>query len=292
MKPVPSQLEKEYSSRGPLHQFRFKEATAFHCFRCGTTKKSKLITVYSEDWNRQLCNGCYGRLLSIYNIKSGAGTDDEKAAALADLLLSLFDRDQLQESERLFRLSEQRGQYLTDRAIKFVATAEHLSRTLEGVSDLDWSPATIGLCKAFEVEVHERLIKPLVKATDSLDLTEDLKDKDLVRVAKFCKNPSSHPPELGTFAYFLHVAITSEHRRLSSALTRAFLGITSSWAMSKWIVDPNGLHVDLLKLTRQYRNRAAHTEELTRDDYDSCREFVVGNTGILWQLLRATQPHK
>jgi hypothetical protein len=189
-------------------------------------------------------------------------------------------------------LSEHRGQYLTNRAVKFVATAEHLSHVLENISDLDWSPATIGLCKAFEVEIGERLVNPLAKAVGSLDLADDLRDRDLSRVAKFCKNPASHPPELGTFAHFLHAAITSEQRRTSSTLTKAFLRMNSSWAMSKWIIDPNGLHAALLKLTRQYRNRAAHTEELTREDYDSCREFVIGNTGILWQLLRATQPHK
>jgi hypothetical protein len=292
MKNVPSQIEKEYPSRGPLHQFRFKEATAFHCFRCGTSKKSKLITIYNDDWSRQLCNGCYGRLLSIYDVKIGTRTDDEKAVALAELLLSLFNRDQVRESERLFRLSEQRGRYLTERAVKFVATAEHLSRVLEEVVNLDWSPATIGLCKAFEFEIGERLVKPLAQAVSSLDLSADLQDKDLTRVAKFCKNPAAHPPELGTFAHFLHAAITSEHRRASSTLTKAFLQISSSWAMPTWILDPSGLYTALLKLTRQFRNRAAHTEELTREDYNNCRDFVIGEAGILWHLLRATQQHK
>lgn len=72
--PVPSSIVKQYPSRGPMQQFRFKEATAFRCFRCGSTKTSKLIVVYGQDWNRRLCNGCYGRLLSIYEIKSGTAT--------------------------------------------------------------------------------------------------------------------------------------------------------------------------------------------------------------------------
>ena len=75
MQPVPSTLTKTYPKRGPLQQFRFAEGTAFKCFRCGDTKKSKLITVYSGDWSRKLCNGCYGRLLSLYEIKAGTGTD-------------------------------------------------------------------------------------------------------------------------------------------------------------------------------------------------------------------------
>jgi len=65
LQPIPSQIEKEYPLRCPLCQYRFKEATAFHCFRCGVSKKAKLITIYAHDWNRRLCNGCYGRLLSI-----------------------------------------------------------------------------------------------------------------------------------------------------------------------------------------------------------------------------------
>jgi len=31
---------------------------------------SKLITVYRGDWSKRLCNSCYGRLLSIYEIKA------------------------------------------------------------------------------------------------------------------------------------------------------------------------------------------------------------------------------
>lgn len=101
MKPIPSQLQKEYPARGPLQQFRFKEATAFYCFRCGTSKKAKLVTIYGQDWNRRLCNGCYGRLLSIHEIKAGTGEDDEKAEALANLLLSSLNTDQKRELQRL-----------------------------------------------------------------------------------------------------------------------------------------------------------------------------------------------
>ena len=38
--------------------------TGFQCSRCNTTKKAKLVAVVSGDWNRLLCNGCYGELLS------------------------------------------------------------------------------------------------------------------------------------------------------------------------------------------------------------------------------------
>src|SRR3954454_24092716 len=75
LQPAPSTIVKTYPPRGPMQQFRFAESTAFDCFRCGQAKKSKLITVYRQDWSRRLCNGCYGRLLSIYEIKAGTAPD-------------------------------------------------------------------------------------------------------------------------------------------------------------------------------------------------------------------------
>ncbi len=292
MKPTPSELENDYPVRGPLHQFRFKEASAFHCFRCGTSKKAKLITIYNEDWNRRLCNGCYGRLLSIYNIKAGTGSDDEKATALAELLLSIFNKNQAIESERLFKLSENRGQNLSAKALRFVATSEHVSRALEGVSNLDWSSATIGLCKAFEFELIERIINPLANSTKSLKIDEDMKDKDIGRVAKYCKDTSAKPPELGVFAHFLQTIINSEKRRANSLLIKTFMEIAKSWTKSNWILDSAGLYDSLIRLTRDFRNRAAHIEELTKKDYDDCRDFIIGKSGILWQLLLATKNYK
>jgi hypothetical protein len=88
MEPVPSTITKTYAQRGPLQQLRFAESTAFRCFRCGDKKKSKLITVYNSDWSKRLCNGCYGRLLSLYEIKAGTAADDQKAEELAAALLS------------------------------------------------------------------------------------------------------------------------------------------------------------------------------------------------------------
>jgi hypothetical protein len=92
MEPVPSTVTKAYPQRGPLQQFRFAESIAFSCFRCGETKKSKLITIYSREWSKRLCNGCYGRLLSLYEIKAGTAADDQRADELASALVSLCYR--------------------------------------------------------------------------------------------------------------------------------------------------------------------------------------------------------
>jgi hypothetical protein len=69
---------KVYPSRGPLQQYRLREATAFRCFRCGRAKTSKLVTVFAESWAQLLCNGCYGWLLSVYNVKAHANDAGSK----------------------------------------------------------------------------------------------------------------------------------------------------------------------------------------------------------------------
>ena len=291
VKPAPSDIQKDYPPRGPMHQYRLSEATAFHCFRCGESKKSKLLTTYDHDWQRLLCNGCYGRLLSIYEIKAGTESDDDKAASLAALLLSLCDRDQSREAQRLFALSERRAQLLTESSLRFVATSEHLSRVLVSVSELDWSPTTIGLCKAFETEVVARIIAPLSQAVSGVALDSDIRDKDIGRVARYCADPSAaKPPELGTFAHFLRTALYSKTRRETSPLIRALFRLFASWPDSTWLTDLEGFYDAVARLTRDFRNRAAHTDVLLQSDYDSCRAFVIGPSGILWRLIHATEP--
>ena len=55
---------KTYARQGEMQLVRLAVASEFHCSRCDTTKKAKLVAVVSGDWNRLLCNGCYGELLS------------------------------------------------------------------------------------------------------------------------------------------------------------------------------------------------------------------------------------
>src|SRR5262245_49712528 len=93
MDSIPSTLTNTYSPQGPLQQFRFVDSTSFRCFRCSETKKSKLITVYSGDWSKRLCNGCHERLLSLYEIKAGTAAKDQKAEDLVAALLSAVAAD-------------------------------------------------------------------------------------------------------------------------------------------------------------------------------------------------------
>ena len=99
--PVPCPLTKVYPSRGPIQQFRFADASSFVCFRCEQAKKSKLIAVYSQDWSKCLCNGCYRHLLSIYKVKAGTQTDDARAESLGITLLAAVSADTKREAQRI-----------------------------------------------------------------------------------------------------------------------------------------------------------------------------------------------
>jgi hypothetical protein len=292
MEPVPSTVTKTYPPRGPLQQYRFAEGTAYRCLRCGETKKSKLVAVYGGEWSRKLCNGCYGRLLSLYEIKTGTAAEDHRAEQLAELLLELASVDQQRESQRLFTASDSRASSLCPEALRFIATAEYLAAQLESIPQLEWSPTVIGLCKAVELEVVHRIIRPLVAATAEQDLSVDKKDKDIGRIAAFCEEPQRKPPELGVFSHFLQTVIHSDRRRQSSRLIGCFLRAAGQWTGSTWILDAEGLHRSLAVLTSTYRNRAAHIDELSREDYRGCRELTVGAQGLLWRLVLATERHK
>jgi hypothetical protein len=292
MEPVPSTVTKTYPPRGPLQQFRFIESTAFTCFRCGEAKKSKLITTYDGDWAKRLCNGCYGRLLSLYEIKAGTAPEDQRVDALAAALLSTITLDDQRQAERLYRISERRAQLLSVEAVRFIVTAEHVAGQLQAHPLLEWSPAVIGLCKAVEAEVISRLVRPLADIASRKDLTADKNDKDLGRVAAFCADPSRKSPELGAFLHFLQTVIHSKQRRETSVLIGSFLKLTAGWTGSHWLLDPEGFYGVLALLTTNFRNRAAHIDQLDKGDYLTCQELVIGSAGALWKLLLATEREK
>lgn len=292
MKPAASDLAKTYPPRGPLQLFRFVAATAFRCFRCGETKKSKLIGVYADNWERRLCNGCYGRLLSIYEIKAGGGDVQFRADALAEMLLNAVSIDDVRRARLLLNVADRRAELLTPSSLRFVASSEFVATQFADTPALEWSPAVIGLCKAAEMELVAHLLQPLAKASGSRNLSADRADNDIGRVAAFCAEPTRKPPELGTIAHFLQTVAHSESRRATSALVRAFLGVISEWTDATWVLSPTGLQRSLARLSSEFRNPAAHTDELSEGDYRACRDLVIGGEGILWRLHLASQPHR
>ena len=210
---------------------------------------------------------------------------------MAKALLSVVDLANQRNAERLFRTSEERAKHLSPEAVRFIATAEYVAGHLQADPQLEWSPAIIGLCTAIEAEIVSRILRPLSAKASGDDLAADKADKDIGRVAAFCSDATRKPPELGTFAHFLQTFIHSQHRRVASALFRSFTSLTADWIGSHWLWEPKGLHQALTTLTSEFRNRAAHIDELSKEDYAACRDLVIGLDGMLWKLVLATERH-
>jgi hypothetical protein len=100
-----------------------------------------------------------------------------------------------------------------------------------------------------------------------------MSDEDLGRIARFC-SAAGQPPELGTLGHFLNTAIHSKRRRASSILLQSFYELVSDWPRSQWLVDEFGLEAALKRLTKEFRNPAAHIEKLNESDFSNCRNFV------------------
>lgn len=55
----------DIESDRPKEIIRLKEAEEFFCFRCNTTKKSKIKVIWNtSEGDKIICNGCYGLLIS------------------------------------------------------------------------------------------------------------------------------------------------------------------------------------------------------------------------------------
>lgn len=283
---------KTYPQRGPLCQHRLSASTGFECSRCSRSKKSKLVATILGDWQRLLCNACYGHLLSLWEIKSGELTDSEKHDELFRALQESTTRDQVEKSRRHILSRQESGKFLSQTALTMIATSEAVASGLSfRATELDWSAAIIGLCKALEVESIRLIAEPLRNATEQFDLSEDLRDRHLRRVARFCAGRSK-PPELGSLAHFLAEASAPHRNRSSSILVSSLRTLSLNWPQSDWLFSQDGFITSTRELTQKYRNPAAHTELLTIEEYKSCNELIQGNEGMLWKLHAATQSYR
>ncbi len=283
---------KTYPQRGPLCQYRLSASTGFECNRCSRSKKSKLVATILSDWQRLLCNACYGHLLSLWEIKSGELPDSEKHNELFRALQEFTTRDQVEQSRKNLLSRQEGAKLLSQPALTMIATSEAVASRLSlRATELDWSAAIIGLCKALEVESIRLIAEPLRNVTEQFDLSEDLRDGRLRRVAKFCTGRSK-PPELGSLAHFLAEASAPHRQRSSSILVSSLRNLSLNWPHSDWLFSQDGFIDSTRELTQKYRNPAAHTDLLTMEEYNSCRELIQGNEGILWNLHTATQPHR
>ncbi len=281
------EVVKTYPPRGPLQQYRLAASTSFLCSRCGIGKTSKLVTTVQADWERLLCNGCYGYLLSIWEIKAGSLEDEARDAALLQMLASAAPADEVARAQARLIASAPHHAELSDAAQRMLATAHAVTAALRSATGLDWSVAIIGLCKAVEIEVVHRIAEPLRLAASGQDMTADLKDVEFARVARYCAGTAS-PPELGSLARFLRTAANSKKRAETSVLVAALRAATKAWPSADWLFTKGGFMDAVEHLTREYRNPAAHTALLGEEDFTRCTRLVHGQDGLLWRLIVAT----
>lgn len=284
-------VAKAYPQRGPLQQYRLAASTSFMCFRCGSGKTSKLVSTVQSDWNRLLCNGCYGRLLSIWEIKAGSLEEESRDAALLQMLAATAPPDEVVRAQSRLMASTPGYALLSEPAQRMLATAHAVTTALRNATGLDWSVAIIGLCKAVEVEAVQRIAEPLRLAARCHDIGADMADPDFGRMARYCVG-KANAPELGSLAHFLRTAANSQRRAATSALVAALRAVAKPWPSADWLFAKGGLADSVERLTREYRNPAAHTTLLSEQDFTRCCGLVHGDDGLLWRLVVATSRAK
>ena len=287
--PFRFEVIKKYPPRGPLHQYRLAAATTFTCCRCGKDKKSRLAVSIHDEWNLLLCNACYGRLLSIWEIKAGDLEDSERQAELIHLLRGLSGEIEVEQARTVLLARDSRSTLLSTPALTMLATAEAVADgfAVKMATELDWSAAVIGLCKAVELEAVRLICEPLCHAVSDLDLASDLANRDFRRMAQFCKR--GKPIELGTLAHFLEAMARSQNAA-SSPLASGLRSLALQWPRSDWLFEADGFVATVRTLTKNYRNPAAHTALLSRAEYRSCVELVQGRDGLLWKMHTSVDP--
>jgi hypothetical protein len=234
-----------------------------------------------------LCNGCYGYLLRLYEIKAGTEPDDVKAELLADQLGEIVALAAARDIVRKGSYPRDPEQVLTDDSLRFLASAERSAGGLEEDTP-EWSGPIIYLCKLVERELVERFLRPLQASCTPEDLADELDDPDLASLARWCAGKAK-PPELGKLRHALITVARSKRRAETSAVIRAVTQQAGLWSLGGWLLDANGLPSLLSDLTNRYRNDAAHLGVIGPADYQRCRTLVIGNDGLVWQLIDATQ---
>jgi hypothetical protein len=245
------------------------------------------VTAVQDDWDRLLCNGCYGFLLSIWEIKAGSLEDESRDAALIEMLVSAAPADEVARAQSRLIASAAHHIKLTEDAQRMLATAHAVTTALRGATGLDWSVAIIGLCKAVEIEVVHRIAEPLRLAATGQDMSVDARDPEFARVVRYCQGTAS-APELGSLARFLRTAANSKKRAETSPLVAALRAVTKAWPSADWLFTRGGFPDAVDHLTREYRNPAAHTALLGEADFTHCTRLVHGQDGLLWRLIVAT----
>jgi len=286
-------IVKHYAPKGNLQLFRYDSSAPFECWRCRKTKVSKLQAVVSLEQPRIICNGCYGYLLSLAEIKTQDIEPWLKAEQIHNLTLkSVSAKAAAKAAESQAQRRKQYWKFLSIKATRFIGTAEYLYQQMVNRDDLDFSPLIIELVKSFEYECVSGFVEPIktTSATESItegEIQRDCQDKDLGRMARYVFGRAAKPPELGTIAHTLVTFIHSKKRSQESRFLKILNARISSCRDRKYFTDKGRFVAQVRELTQSYRNPAAHTGYMSRQSYQECEALLMDAGGALWQLIAA-----
>ncbi len=289
-----NKVVKLYPARSNLQLYRYDSNAPFECWRCRKTKVSKLQAVVSLEKPRVICNACYGRLLSLAEIKAQDVEPWLKAEQIHDLTLKEISAKEAAEAiEREERRRKQYWKFLSEDARRFIGTAEYLYERMADRSDLDFSPAIIELVKSFEAECISKFVEPLKAQAAREPLPEndvriECQDKDFGRLAKYVLGREVRPSELGVIAHALVTLINSRKRIVQSRFLQVLATYISHRRDSDYFTDPGRFVAHVHQLTESYRNPAAHISSMSKQSYEECKGALMGPGGALWQLIAAT----
>ena len=207
-----------------------------------------------------------------------------------DEILSVLDRiaqgmaDQVATPERLAEHAEDvRGwvedwDRLGDMSQRFLPQAAMLLEVCERIGDADYGAAVLQYCKALESEILEKLFDAYKRHFDSeIEATKGLADQEPEesKAFRFAKAIQKDDPKftLGTMQFVMGLIKRPDGTTLGQSLLLQHLRdfVTRYFDHSireKVFVDEVG------RITRDFRNKAAHPGQINRDDALACRDAV------------------
>jgi hypothetical protein len=166
-----------------------------------------------------------------------------------------------------------------------LASAELIRSTIPSLPDC--SAVVIEYCKAVEIELNEKILRPLRAHWSRRSISDDYRSPgELRRLHDYLFGASPRPLELGTLAVTLDA--TGHPRHDGNPVAVSLRTHLQELPFHDEIIP--ALPRDLLRLSRDFRNPAAHKARLSPEQLEDCRDFVVGTDsqpGLLTRILKA-----
>ncbi len=261
-KNMPNILKVDLSTR--LYKYQYKLVADI-----SNKLKNAGYIVYDDCFN--------GQLLGLFDSHY---EDDIKIELIHSIVKEYFSENDLPELNLTLFSNEFSlliGNLEKD-SLLVLKTAEYLR---EIVLELpDYSPIVIEYCKIIEIEIYYKILLPL---KNRLNGTTIVTANSLKKLKTFITSTENKSIELGTFSSILESIINNN---LNDNLAINLIDSISHLPFQR---NAKYLVQDIFHLTRNYRNKAAHKSILTKEDMESCREFIIGNqnhTGLLSKIVK------